>query len=381
MRRLLLFAASSLLVLVPACGNEGTGPTGDGKTLLVGVIFPMTGNHATYGEESWNGMLLAEEDVRKAGEPLPFRLLLKDEKSSKTEAANQAKSLIDNDGVHVILGSVASSITMQIGQEAKEAGVPLITPASTNDDVTIQGGEWVSRICFKDSFQADVLARFALQKGWKKAALVVDKANAYSTGLAKNFERSFTTGGGTVSNDFFTEGDSDLSNVIENVAGRGPEVIFISGYYSDAGPMIRQAKGKWDGIPILGGDGLDSPDLLKLIGDTNAEIYFSTHFAADGPDPEVQAFASRYRAKYGELPGAMAALGYDVLMVLMDAVRRAKDPRDRRELAKAIRETKGVKGITGMIDLTTPDRTPIKDLVFVKVNGAFKYHATVGAAK
>jgi branched-chain amino acid transport system substrate-binding protein len=164
---------------------------------------------------------------------------------------------------------------------------------------------------------------------------------------------------------------------VESVAGRKPDVIFISGYYTAAGTMIRQARGKWDGIPIIGGDGLDSPTLIELAGDTKTDIYFSSHFAADAPDPKVQAFAKRYQDRFGKSPGAMAALGYDVLFVLMDAAKRAKDVYDRAQLAQAIRETKGVVGITGTLDLTTPDRTPIKEAVIVKMDGGLKYQATI----
>jgi len=366
MRNLLIVLA----LFVVACGGE----TSD--KLKVGVILPMTGNQSTYGEESWNGMLLAQEDLKKEG--VDWDLILKDEKSLKQPSGNQAKLLIENEGVHVLLGSVASSNTLQIALVADEAGVPLITPASTNDTLT-DGRPMVSRICFKDSFQGSVLADFALSQGWRNAVVVVDKAQVYSTGLADNFRPVFEKAGGKVGFEYYVTDDTDFANTIQNVANRKPDVIFISGYYAQAGPMIKQAKGKWDGIPILGGDGWDSPDTVALVGDTNATIFISTHFAADAPDPRVQDFAKRYKAKFGKAPGAMAALGYDVLFVLADAVKRCDDPKDPDQLAAAIAATKDVKGITGTIDLTTPDRTPIKDLVIAKVEGAIKYHSTIKA--
>jgi branched-chain amino acid transport system substrate-binding protein len=274
---------------------------------------------------------------------------------------------------------VASSNTQQIALVAKEAGVPLITPASTNDTLTVDGGPMVSRICFKDSFQGAVLANFALKQGWKKAVAVVDKAQVYSTGLANNFKEVFEKAGGTVKFEYFTTEDTDFSNTIQSVSNAKPDVIFISGYYAQGGPMIRQAGDKWEGIPILGGDGLDSPDLVGLVGDTNADIYMSSHFAADAPDQRVRDFAQRYEKQFGKPPGAMAALGYDVLFVLADAVKRCEDPKDPDALAAAIVATKGVDGITGTIDLTTKDRTPMKDAVIVKVEGSLKYHATIPA--
>lgn len=375
MRSLAIALVSLLLVPMLLAGCGGSKESG---ALRVGVILPMTGAQSTYGEESWNGMQLAEEDLAKQ-QDIHWELMLKDEKSDKQQAGNQAKLLIENEGANVLIGSVASSNTQQIALVAREAGVPLITPASTNDKLTIEGGPMVSRICFKDSFQGAVLANFALQQGWRKAVAVVDKAQVYSMGLAENFRDVFQKGGGKVDFEYFTTEDTDFANTIQNVANRKPDVIFISGYYAQGGPMIRQSEGSWTGIPILGGDGLDSPDLVGLVGDTSAEIYMSSHFAADAPDERVRDFAKRYEKRFGKPPGAMAALGYDVLFVLADAVKRCQDPRDPDQLAAAIAATKGVNGITGTIDLTTPDRTPIKDAVIVKVEGGLKYHATIKA--
>lgn len=377
---LLTLAAASL-----GLARVGAARAEDPPTLKVGVILPMTGDQATYGEESWNGMQLALADLEKAGGlPVKLQLLLKDETSNKQQAGSQAKSLIETSGVHVMVGSVASSNTKQIFQEAKEAEVPCISPASTNDTLTQEGGPYCSRICFSDSFQGSVLADFALSRGWTKAAAVVDKSQAYSLGLARNFKQAFEAKGGAVTEEFYLTTDTDFANVIQSVANQKPDVIFISGYYGQAGPMLKQAKGKWDGKPVIGGDGLDSPEFVKLAGGAGVETYMTSHFAADAPDEAVRAFAKAYAERFGKPPGAMAALGYDVLFVLVDAARRAGTPTDPEALAKAIASTKGLKLVTGTIDLTTPDRTPAKDVVIVKVEpSGLKYHATIkaGAAK
>jgi len=357
------------LVLLAGCG---------GDKFKVGVILPMTGGTATFGQESWNGIQLAWDDLKARG--VDFDLKLKDEKSDSQTANIQTKTLIENEGVHVILGSVASSNTLQIMLVAKEAGIPVITPASTNDTLTDKGGPLASRICFNDSFQGAVLANFALGEGWKKGVAVVDRAQVYSTGLAENVRQVFEAGGGTLAFEYYSSGDTDFSNTIQNVANQKPEVIFFSGYYPEGGPMIRQAGDKWKGVPLVAGDGFDSPELSKLVGDTSAAIFLCSHFAADAPDAQVQDFAKRYEKRFGELPGAMAGLGYDVLLVLADAVKRCKDPKDAEELGKAIAATK-YKGITGFMDLTTPDRTPKKDAVIVKVEGGLKFHRVVPAAK
>jgi branched-chain amino acid transport system substrate-binding protein len=357
------------LVLLAGCNSD---------KFKVKIILPMTKSTTTFGQESWNGLQLAWDDLKSQG--VDFDLKLKDEKSDSQTANIQTKTLIENEGVHVILGSVASSNTLQIMLVAKEAGIPVITPASTNDTLTDKGGPLASRICFNDSFQGAVLANFALGEGWKKGVAVVDKAQVYSTGLAENVRKVFEAGGGTLAFEYYSSGDTDFSNTIQNVANQKPEVIFFSGYYPEGGPMIRQAGDKWKGVPLVAGDGFDSPELSKLVGDTSAAIFLCSHFAADAPDARVQDFAKRYEKRFGELPGAMAGLGYDVLLVLADAVKRCKDPKDPEELGKAIAATK-YKGITGFMDLTTPDRTPKKDAVIVKVEGGLKFHRVVPAAK
>ena len=382
MRTLAALGLSVALGLgLSACGDgegEVTYPPSDG-TMKVGVILPMTGGQGTYGEESWNGMQMAIDELKAAGKSAKWELILRDEKSTKQESGNHAKSLIEGEEVHVLIGSVASAHTIQIFKEASESGVPCISPASTKDGIT--SDPLTSRICFQDSFQGQVLANFATGEGWKKVSLVIDKAQPYAVGLAKNFEDVFTASGGAVTHDYYSSEDTDFSNVIQSVAAHKPDAVFISGYYPQAGPMVKQSKGTWDGLPVIGGDGLDSPDLANLIGDTSAEIYMSSHFASDMPDERVQAWAKRYHERFGKPPGAMAGLGYDVLFVLDDAVGRCENVNNPNKLAKAIASTKGLKGITGTISLDNDQRTPIKDAVIVRLDGTFKFHKQIKASK
>lgn len=369
--RIFTFALlASGLLLHAGCGDDYEG-------LVVGVVFPMTGPQATYGEESWNGLQLAMEDIQAGSDAPKFKLVLKDEKSLPAEAQTQAKTLMELEGANVLIGSVASSNTKTIASAAKENGTPCITPASTNDMLTVDN-PYLSRICYKDSFQGTVLATFAAKNGWKRAAVLVDNESDYSRGLADNFKKGFEATGGETHFEYFKAGNADYSNVIQGAADWGPDVIFISGYYEDGGPMIKQAKARWEGKPIIGGDGLDSAKFMQLVGDAQNAIYFTTHFAPDAPDPKIQKFAKRYRERFGEEAGAMAALGYDVLFVLVDAIKRCKDPMDPRQLNEAIAATHGVQGVTGTVSLDNPDRTPIKDVVIVQVaGGAKKYHSTI----
>ena len=375
LRRLPLLLGLLATGLLGACGDEEKA-----THLKVGVVLPMTGGNATFGKEAWNAMQLALEDLKAKNEPkVAWELLLKDEQSKPEEAATQTRTLIRTARVNAIVGSVTSGVTFQVFKECREAGVPGLTPGATNDKITIEGGPLTSRICFKDGFQGPALARFALSQGWKKVAVAEDKGAPYATGLSASFRATFEANGGTVAREYYTSKETDFGSLIQNVAAAKPDVVFIAGYYGDAGLMLKQAQGAWGATPVIGGDGLDSPDLIKLAGSVKNPIFFTTHFAADDPDPQVQAFTKRYRERFGEPPGAMAAVGYDALIVLADAIDRCANPFDPKQLAESIAKTHGVKGVTGEMSLDNDERTPKKALVVVKVDGGFKFVKSIPA--
>jgi branched-chain amino acid transport system substrate-binding protein len=374
-RSALALLAAALLPL-GACGSKGSS-----SELVVGVLLPMTGGTATYGEESWNGMEIALAEIRAKSPPFSMRLELNDEQSRQEQAGPQTKALIENQGARIVVGSVASSNTMQAAIVCKEAGVPLLTPASTNDKLTGEVekyGKDVFRVCFQDSFQGGVLARFASTTlKAKRAVAIVDKGQAYSVGLAQNFEDAFRKVGGTVETEFYAASDQDYTTLVQKVGAKRPEVILITGYYGEAGPMIRVAKDAWQGVPVIGGDGLDSEELVRLMGGPNPNVYLTTHFVATDPDPVVQEFVAKYRAKFGgKVPGAMAALGYDALLAVHEAARRAReahasDPFRPAHLAEGLRGLR-LKGVTGDIEIG-PDRTPRKAIVIARGDQPFKF--------
>ena len=385
--------ATSLIILglalvgCPGADSSNTGKAGadDGKagaekgkagsdektedSIKIGAVFPLSGQTATYGEESLNGLTLALDELNKQDGP-KLQLVFKDNKGDSTETAKLVSQLIKIDNVKAVLGSVASTNTLKGAKVAQEAGVPLMTPASTNADIT-KKGEFVSRICFIDPVQGSVLARLVLTDLKKtKAAIIIDKASDYSVGLSKAFRETFTAGGGTiVGEESFTAGDSDFSALITKVTSQTPDVLFIPAYYGDVGPMLKQAGDRWKNIPVVAGDGIDSPDLYKLMGSYTGDIYMSTHFAADDSDPDVMGFVKKYKARYGKTPGAMAALGYDSAFALKDAITRAGGADDPVKLKDAINSIKSLKGITGTITLNK-DRNAEKDVVVLKVSPA-----------
>lgn len=345
--------------------------TGEGlaaSQLKIGAVFPMSGPQSTYGEESLNGLDLALEKLKSQDPALAARISIvkEDEKSNPVDAANAAKKVLSVDKVDMIFGTVASSNTLSMTATVLESKRPLVSPASTNPEVT-KKGDLIFRTCFIDPFQGSVLANFALSHLHKKrAAILVDFKSDYSKGLAQFFETAFKAGGGEiVANEAYEAGKKDFKTQLVKIRGKQPEVLLVPGYYQEVGLIMKQAKQMAFNVIMLGGDGWDSPTLFELAGaDAVKDHYFSSHFAADDSDPQVQAFVKEYTAKYKKSPGAMAALGYDGFLVVVDAFKRAGSS-DPEALKKALSATSQLRGVTGTISMNV-QRDAEKDAVILK---------------
>lgn len=339
------------------------------EEIKVGAVFPMTGSSATFGQESVNGMKMALETINKTGvKGKSMKVIFEDDKGEPVEAANAVRKLIHVDKVAAILGSVASSNTLAGAPIAQEAKIPMVTPASTNEKVT-KTGNFILRTCFTDDFQGVVMAKFALESLKKtKAAIIVDNSSDYSKGLAKVFREKFTAMGGkiTSSDDYaYQQKDTDFRSLLRKIKRENPEVVFLPGYYTEAGLILKQAREMGINVPFLGGDGWDSPTLQELAGPEAIKgNYISSHFTSDDLDPKVQAFVKEYTKRYKQAPGAMAALGYDVILVLADAMKRAKS-NNTEDLRMAISSTVDFKGVTGNITID-PDRNAQKSAVVLE---------------
>lgn len=343
-------------------------------TIKVGLYLPMSGNTASFGDETMTGVKMAIDEINKAGE-IKIETFLQDDKSEPTDAANAAKKLINVDKVHVLIGSVASSNTNAASPIAQAAKIPLITPASTNVNVT-KVGEYISRICFIDDFQGAAMAKFAFETlKAKKAAIVVDSSSDYSKGLQASFKEAFSKLGGEIVVEVsYQQKDQDFSSQLTKIRTRKPDVIWVPGYYNEVGNMIRQAKTMGIKSVFLGGDGWSAQELFTLGGDAIVGHYYSDHFSHEDTDPKVQDFVKKYQAiNKKEAPG-MAALGYDSVYVVADAFKRAGYKTDSVALMKAINSTKDFKGVTGTItiDAQRNAKKPLVILETQKTRATFK---------
>lgn len=346
--------------------------------LKIGVVSSLTGFTATFGQEEINGIKLAYEKLKKAPGP-KFDLVIEDDKSESIESTIATRKLLSVDKVTVMIGSPTSSLALASAPIVQEAKIPFITPTATNPKVTL-AGNYITRACFTDDFQGIVMAKFAAHTLKKtKGLILIENTSDYSKGLAKAFTEQFIKLGGKMVNTdelTYSAKDTDFQSILRKVRRANPDFIFIPGYYVEVGHIVKQARALGINIPFLGGDGWASPKLFEIAGAAVKGSYISTHFAPDDKTPVVQSFVKEYEKAYGTKPGAFAALGYDSLGIVADAIKRAKStkPSDIRD---ALVVTKNYPGITGTITFDK-DRNPTKSAVVLEATASnFVFHSRV----
>ena len=372
--RTLSFILVVLVFAITSCGKKNE------NIIKIGQYASLTGSEATFGISSDNGLKLAVEEINKNGGVLgkKIEMITEDNQGKTSETQTVVQKLINRDKVVAIIGEVASSRSKAGAPICQQYHIPMITPASTNPEVTAIG-DYIFRVCFIDPFQATVMSKFILNSmKIKKVALLVDQKNAYSTGLAENFRRIFTSmGGEIIEEQKYSNGDKDFKAQLTSIKSKNPEGLFIPGYYTDVGLIAIQAREIGITAPLFGSDGWESEKLTEgKAKDALEGCYFSTHVSAEDPNPDVQSFIKRYREKFKMEPDAMSFLAYDAGMLLFDAMKRAgstEGEKVKNELAK----TKDFKGVTGLITINEK-RDAVKPAVVLEIKGGkFKYKETI----
>lgn len=370
MKRILLsLVLIGSLLLALACQ-----PSGGGNTVRVGVFMSLTGSTANFGISSVNGIKLAADEVNAAGgiNGKQVELLVQDDRSDANEAATIVTKFVTQDQVHAILGEVASSRSIAAAPIAQNAKIPMLTPSSTNPEVT-RKGDYIFRSCFIDPVQGAAIAQFAAKSlGAKSAAIMVDRKNDYSTGLEKVINETFTRMGGTiVAVQSYQEGDQDFNAQLTSLKGMNPEVIFVPGYYNDVGLIAKQAREKGITVPLIGGDGWDSVQLYAIGGSALNGSYFTNHYSPYDTDPKVQKFVNDYKARHGDLPDALAATAYDAARIMFDAIKRAKSL-SGADIRDALAATKDFPGVTGTVTFNE-NRDAVKPIVMIEIKDGGTY--------
>ena len=366
---------SLLLVSVLAMAFVFTGCAESGNVIKVGVNYELSGEVASYGQSSVDGIKLAIDEINAAGgvNGKLIKLVQYDNKSDKAEATTLATKLMTRNKVVAIMGPATSGAFKATIPVANENKVPVVSGSATSDDVTVDANgvkEYAFRICFSDSYQGTAMGQYALNNLSKtKAVVIMDSSSDYAKGLAENFKAAFTAGGGSiVAEEAYVEGDTDFNAIITKIKGGDFDVIFIPGYYQEAGLIIKQAREQGIDVPILGADGFDSPVLLELAGAAALnDIYFSNHYSSLDQDPAVQDFIEAFKAKYGSEPNAFHALGYDLANFVVEGIKNASGEKLTGEAVKnALASTKGFVGCYSSFDVDE-NHNPVKAIVVVKL--------------
>ena len=347
--------------------------------IKVGEVGSMTGTEGTFGVSTHNGIELAIKQINAKGgvKGKKLELISMDDQGKPEEAATAVTKLITQNKVAAILGEVASSRSMAMAPIAQQYQIPMISPSSTNPKVT-ELGDYIFRVCFIDPFQGTVMAKFAAENlKLKKVAILRDVKNDYSVGLADYFAKKFKEMGGTiVADQAYSSGDTDFKTQLTNIKGKGPEALMVPGYYTEVGLIARQAREAGITVPLLGGDGWDSPKLAEIGGKSVEGSYFSNHYSQEDQSAEVQTFVTEYKKAYNAVPDGLAAMGYDAALVLADAMNRAPDL-NSASVRTAIAQTVNFPGVTGTITINS-DRNAVKPAVVLVVeNGQYKYRTTI----
>jgi branched-chain amino acid transport system substrate-binding protein len=371
-RNVTAFVALLGVVLAAGCARQS-------NTIKLGHYGSLTGSTAGFGQSVDKGARMAIDEINTAGGVLGRKVELKteDDRSRPEEAKTAAIKLIEQEKVVALIGEVASSNSLAAAPDAQRSRIPMVSPASTNPDVT-KVGDYIFRICFIDPFQGEVMAKFGRNSlGMTTAAVFTDVKSAYSVGLARYFMNTFTAlGGQIVADESYAAGDIEFKAQLTKIKAANPQLIFIPGYYTEAGLIARQARELGIGAIFLGGDGWDNPQTMTIGGAAVEGAYFSNHYSADDPNPVIQEFVTKFKTRYNEVPDAMAVLGYDAARIVVDAIGRAGST-EGPLLRDALAATKEYPGVSGKITIDA-DRNARKAAVVLKIqDGRLRYTETV----
>ncbi|MGY3765281.1 ABC transporter substrate-binding protein [Vagococcus vulneris] len=386
----LLFAS---MLLLTACGGApgGGGSVGgnsavignkvDGDKIKIGLNLELSGPVAGYGNQEKEGAELAVKEINADGgiKGKQIELVSKDNKSDTAEAATVTANLTTKDKVVAIVGPATSGDTKAIIPNTTKAKVPTITPSATDDSITVINDkvqEYVFRTGFQDSFQGVILANYAQNNLKAKNAIIIgDVSSDYAKGLTKSFKETYK--GEIVADEKFNQKDKDFKAVLTKIKDQDFDVLYIPGYYEEAGLIIKQAREMGIKQPILGADGFSDEKLIDVADAKNMnDIYYTAHFSELAPSSDrVKAFIENYTKDYKKAPSSFSALAYDSVYMIKDSLEKAKDL-DSQSLTDELTKLKDFDGVTGKMSMDK-NHNPEKAVVVVKVENGKQVSADV----
>jgi branched-chain amino acid transport system substrate-binding protein len=307
---------------------EAPAAAAEASVVRIGSASPLTGPQAHIGIDIRNGVQLAIEDANAAGveiggKKVKFELVPEDDEANPTKATTVAQKLVDSK-VAAVVGHFNSGASIPASKIYSDGGIPQISPSSTNPKYTQQGFKTTFRVVAHDDQQGPTLARFAIDNLKVKTVAVVDDSTAYGQGLADAFERTVKEGGvKVVAREHTTDKDTDFKAILTKIKGRNPDLIMFGGIDPQAGPMVKQMSELGIKAKFIGGDGMQTPNFVKLAGPASEGVMASMPGLPKEKMPGGAQFLQKYKAKFNQDVELFAPMGYDAVMVFIDSMKRA----------------------------------------------------------
>jgi len=341
------------------------------NVIKIGIAGPMTGAQAKMGTDFRNGVTIAADEWNSKGGVLgkKIEILIGDDQADPKQAVAVANKLV-NEGVVGIIGHFNSSCSIPASDIYNRAGIPMITPASTNPQLTERGYKGVFRVCGRDDQQGKVAAEFIINKlKIKKVAIIHDKTT-YGQGLADELKKHLGSDAEIVYYGGITQGEKDFKTVLTSIKDKKPEIIYFGGIYPETGLLVKQSREISLNVPFMSGDGSIDPKFVEIAGQKAAEGTYLT-FSPDPKNiPAAKGFIEKYNAKFGEL-GPYSIYAYDAINILITAIKEA-GVMDGKAIIEKLHSME-FSGALGKIRFTEKgDVTGSPYVVWITKNGKFE---------
>lgn len=364
------------LFIIAGCGKDTAGgdATVDEDVVRIGSMFELTGSAAEYGISMNDAVKMAVAEINDAGgiDGKEVVIVERDIASDESQAASGAMSLATDENVSVIIGPALTGTLQAAIPSSNQYQVPIISPSATDDGV-LQDNDgnvhpYAYRTSFTNSFQGGALAQFANESlDATKAVIFGDNSSDYAQGLTETFQNAFD--GEIVSIENFTADQTDFSATLTNIKDMDFDVLYVPGYYEQAGPIIKQAREMGITQPILGPDGFGNTKVIELAGHDNMnDIYYTSHFVVESDNPEIQEFVTNYKEFTGNDPDMFTGLAYDAVMIAKAAIERAGST-DSEQVNAELEKTENFEGITGTFSFDEK-HDPVKTVNIIEIQNA-----------
>ncbi|NLO97374.1 MAG: ABC transporter substrate-binding protein [Peptococcaceae bacterium] len=377
-----------LFIILIGCESqtENNNNNSDAPQLIgpikIGGNFELSGQLSEFGLKGQNGVKLAIKQVNEKGGILGAKVeyFEADNKSNDQESAAVVEKLVDQDNVIGIIGPMTNLNTLAAATVATQKEVVLITPTGTSTLITVgENGlnEWLFRACFIDAYQGELAALFSYHNlESKTAAVVIDQSSEYSKRLAEAFQTKFSSlGGSMVISEYYTGGqDKDFTSIINSIEQKNPDIIFLPGFYGEAGLFINQARNAGIIVPILGGDGWGTGPIVEVAGqEALNNTYYLEHCAVS--DPAIADFIVAYKEEYYQDADSFSILGYDAALLLLTAIEKAQST-ESDKIKAALESLTDFEGISGTFIIDPETHNPRKSAAVIKFEDGKKVFET-----